>query len=298
MGYAMRLGHALDDAWLCCLPLHHIGGLSILLRCAMYATTARLEPRFEAAAVARALDSGQITLASLVPAMLSAALDARAAAGRSGPFPPALRAILLGGGPTRAPLLARCQAIGAPVSVTWGMTETGSQVATRAPGDLSPGLHAGAPLAFARVTLDGERLAVEGPVAPGGRLVSHDRGAIDGDGRVHITGRSDDVILSGGENIDPAEVEAALTDHAGVAGAAVVARSDPRWGQRPVAWLVPSAGDRPPDAELEAWCRDRLAGFKVPDAFLWCDALPRTALGKISRGLLRQRLPLDAPPRS
>ena len=294
MGSALRLGHALDDVWLCCLPLHHVGGLSILLRCAMYATCVDLRPRFDAAEVARALDGGEVRLASLVPAMLRAALGARG--GR--PFPDALRAILLGGGPTDEALLARCRAIGAPVSVTWGMTETGSQVATRAPGDLSPGPHAGAPLAFTRVVESGGRLAVEGPMAPGGRLVSHDRGAIDDAGRVHVTGRVDDVILSGGENIDPAEVEAALTDHAAVAGAAVVARPDPRWGQRPVAWLVPRDAARPADEELAAWCRARLAGFKVPDAFLWCDALPRTSLGKVSRGLLRQRLPSATPPGS
>ncbi len=283
LGSALRLGHDPGDTWLCCLPLNHVGGLSILLRCALYATSVRLHPSFDAAAVARALDGGAITQVSLVPAMLRAVLDARPAGRR---FPPRLRVILLGGGPAPAPLLARCRAIEAPVALTWGMTETASQVATRHPGDLSPEPHAGPPLAFARVRGEGGVLAVEGPVAPGGCLLTRDRGALDSRGRVVVRGRIDDVIISGGENIDPREVEAALEAHEAVAEAAVVGRPDPRWGRRPVAWLVAVPGvERPDEEALIAWCRARLAGFKIPDAFRWTEALPKTELGKRSRTL-------------
>jgi O-succinylbenzoic acid--CoA ligase len=281
-GSALRLGHDPGDRWLCCLPLNHVGGLSILLRCALYATTAVAHPRFDAGAVARALDSGQIQLVSLVPTMLSAVLDARPAA----PFPPGLRAILLGGGAAPEALLARCRAIGAPVAPTWGMTEAASQLATAPPGAAGPGV--GPPVAFARISTEGGVLTIEGPVAPGGRLRTRDRGALDERGWVHVHGRADDVIISGGENIDPLEVEAILVAHPAIAEAAVVARPDPRWGQRPAAWLVPAGADRPDESALIEWCRQRLAGFKIPDAFRWIDALPRTELGKVSRAALRE----------
>jgi len=283
-GSAMRLGHDPADRWLCCLPLNHVGGLSILLRCALYGTTVALHDRFDPAAVARALDRGDASLVSLVPAMLAAVLDAREAR----PFPTSLRAVLLGGGATPEALIERCRVIGAPVAITWGMTEAASQLATRAPGDLSPGGHVGAAMPFARVTAEGGLLTVEGPVAPGGRMVTRDRGAVDDEGRVQVHGRSDDVIISGGENIDPAEVEAVLEDHEAVSEAAVVARADARWGQRPVAWLVSAPGaDRPNPEALADWCRERLLGFKVPDAFEWATSLPRTELGKVSRSTLR-----------
>src|SRR5690606_4255140 len=125
-----------------CLPLNHVGGLSILYRCAWYATTVELHPRFDADAVSRSIDDGA-SLVSLVPTMLERVLDAR----RDRPFPPRLRAILLGGARTPEALVSRCRAIGAPVSLTWGMTEAASQVATRFPGDLDGG--GVPPLAFA-----------------------------------------------------------------------------------------------------------------------------------------------------
>ncbi|MCB9765272.1 MAG: AMP-binding protein [Alphaproteobacteria bacterium] len=290
MASALRLGHALDDRWLCCLPLHHVGGLSILLRCALYGTTARLHGRFDAAQVAAALDSGDVTLVSLVPAMLSAVLDARAEV----PFPPRLRAALIGGAATPPALVARCRRLGVPVALTWGMTETASQVATRFPGDLDAPMHAGPPLPFAEVAAGpGGALVVTGPLAPGGRLETRDLGHLDDEGRVVVTGRRDDVIISGGENIDPAEVEAVLKAHPGVADAAVVGRPDPRWGERPVAWVVPAQADLQAEALID-WCRARLTVFKAPDAVFWLDALPRTELGKLSRSALLRQQPEPA----
>ncbi|MCB9551520.1 MAG: AMP-binding protein [Myxococcales bacterium] len=278
-GSAIRLGHDPADRWLCCLPLHHVGGLSILVRSALHATTVELHPRFEPAAVAAALDDGRVTLASLTPAMLAAVLDARP----ERPFPARLRALLIGGARTPPELQARARALGAPLATTWGMTEAASQIATRAPGDHTPGAP---PLAFARVTAapDGA-LTVTGPLvaAP---LVTADRGHVDATGRVHVLGRRDDIIQSGGKKLAPAEIEDVLRAHPAIADAAVIALQDPTWGERPAAVLVAAGPDRPAPAELRAWCRARLSPYKAPDRYAWVDALPRDPLGKLRRRAL------------
>lgn len=285
-GSAIRLGHLPSDRWLSCLPLHHVGGLSILFRCAFYATTVVLHSRFDAQAVASTLDDGGASLVSLVPRMLTRVLDVRQAQGRAA-FPESLRCVLLGGAAAPPALLARCEAIGAPVSVTWGMSEAASQVCTRPAGEFAPDGGVGAPLAFARVTSQGGRLKVTGPVVVGGGCVTGDAGAVDVRGRVHVEGRADDVIISGGENISPAEVESALRAHESIAEAAVVGVPDAAWGQRPVAALVASGAARPELALLRAWCRERLAPFKAPDKVLWVTRLPRGQLGKLSRARVR-----------
>jgi len=278
MGSALRLGHLPSDRWVACLPLHHIGGLSILLRCAWYATTVELHERFDAQAVSDALDAGA-PLISLVPTQLLRVLDARS----DRPFPPSLRAILLGGAPSSAALLDRCRAIHAPVSRSWGMTETASQVATTFPGDLdTPGAP---PLAFARVHADDAGLLHVLPPHAAAPLLTSDRGELR-DGRVLVHGRADDLLISGGENLSPAEIEAVLEAHPAVREAAVIGIPDPVWGQRPAAFLV---GVPVPDEQLRAWCRERLAPYKAPDRFTWLDVLPRTALGKLQRAALRER---------
>lgn len=282
-GSASRLGHLPEDRWLCCLPLNHVGGLSVLTRSAILGFTALLHPRFDAARVAQTLDAGEVSLVSLVPAMLSEVLDQRP----ERPLPARLRAILLGGAPCPAPLRARAAALGLPISLTWGMTETASQVATRAPGDLRPGGDVGWPLPFNEVFTDADGvLTVRGALAPGGEHRTNDRGRLDDAGRVIVSGRADLVLISGGENIQPAELETALLAHPEVAEAVVIARADPRWGERPVAFVTLRAGATVTGEGLRAWCRQRLSAFKVPDRVTVLDALPRTALGKVDRGAL------------
>ncbi len=258
-GSAIRLGHLPTDRWLHCLPLDRIGGLAILFRCAFYATTVELLPRFCPLAVAERLDSGTISQISLTPTMLADVLDAR----REVPFPAALRAILVGGDALPVALRGRCRALGAPVAETWGMTEAGSQICTRAPGDLREG--ALPPLPFARITAE-DVLVVEGPLV-GGRLRTGDRGRVEGGGVV-VDGRADGVIVSGGINLSPGTIEAALAAHPEIVAAAVVAVPHARWGHRPVAHLVGRGG--PVDAaELDAFCAARLARYERPDAYRW-----------------------------
>jgi O-succinylbenzoic acid--CoA ligase len=277
---ALRLGHSPADAWLDCLPLHHVGGLSILFRCAWYGTCVALHDGFEVATVQRELQSGSVTQVSLVPTQLERLLEEGLQAHEN------LRFLLVGGAPPSEKLLEDCAERGLPVAISWGMTETASQVATRRPGDLAPLVAGCPPLSFVEVEVDRGALVVKGPMAPGGRLRTSDSGWIRGD-RVGVTGRLDDLILSGGENVDPLSIEQVLGDHPGVRNVLVVGRDDARWGQRPVAWLVAAGETQPEASDLAAWCRERLPSFAIPDAFRWCASLPRTELGKPSRARVR-----------
>ncbi len=282
-GSAIRLGHDPADRWLACLPLHHMGGISVLVRAALYGITVVLEAGFTPSRVNAALDSGAATIVSLVPTMLTRLLDHR----RDRPFADTVRCLLIGGAAMPAALRRRSAAISAPVSVTWGMTEAASQVCTRAPGDLD-GEGVGPPLAFARVDVQDGRLRVHGPQV-GGLLVTGDAGTVDHE--VVVLGRADDVIVSGGVNLSPAEIEDVLALHPGVAEALVVGRPHPTWGQRPVAVLVAEEPNSPPAIEaLDAHCGDHLASYKRPDAYAWWPRVPRDALGKRRRGLVREAL--------
>ncbi|MDP6942775.1 MAG: AMP-binding protein, partial [Myxococcota bacterium] len=283
MGSRARLGHEPRDRWLCCLPLHHIGGLAIALRCAFHQTTMVLTAGFEARAVAERLRRGEASMISVVPVMLSRILDALG----DHTTPSTLRVVLLGGAATPEPLWARCRALGVPLARTWGMTETGSQIATAAPDDHAPGLP---PLPLIDVHAHHEALTVSGPLVGDIPLKTADRGRVDSEGRVHVEGRLDDVIISGGENLDGAAIEAALLGHPGVAAACVVAVDDRTWGQRPGACLVASHPERPTMTALRDALTTHLPPHAFPDHVCWVDALPRTSLGKVSRRGVAERL--------
>lgn len=267
LGSAVALGLDPDERWLCPLPLSHVGGLSVLVRSAIYGTTARVLERWRTEAALAELETA--TLVSLVPTTLARLLDA------GWREPPRLRTVLLGGAATPPALLERAAAAGVPVTTTYGMTEACSQVAT-----------AGTPLFCTTVEIaaDGE-IVVSGPtVAGGGRLRTGDLGEIDERGRLHVTGRKTDTIISGGENVAPAEVEAVLTAHPAVADAAVHGRPDPRWGEAVVATVVLRA--EASEDELRAHAAAHLAPFKVPKAIAFARALPRTPSGKLLRRAL------------
>jgi o-succinylbenzoate---CoA ligase len=290
---ALNLGLAPDDRWIACLPLFHVGGLSILLRSVIYGITAEVHAKFDAAAVNRSIDAGA-SFVSVVSTMLDRMLDERA--GRA--YPPSLRCVLLGGGPAPLELLTRANAAQAPVIQTYGLTETASQLVTLAPEDALRKLgSAGKPLMGARVQIADEgEIWVDGPsVSPGywrqpprqGWLRTGDIGRFDEDGFLYVLDRRDDLIVSGGENVYPAEVEAALLTHPAVAEAGVYGTPDPTWGMR-VAAAVVTKGDASVSAhELQAFCRARLAGYKVPRTIEFRSSLPRTAIGKLKRRDLR-----------
>ena len=287
VGSAFNIGVEPGDRWLCCLPLSHVAGLSIILRSVIYGTTAVLHDGFDTEQVARALAEEDASLLSLVPTQLIRLLEANA--DLSGP-----RAILIGGGPVPRDALAEAIGRGATLVQTYGMTETCSQVTTLSPEDAGRRIgSAGRPLLTSHVRIEAGEILVQGPtVAPGsygpdGWLHTGDRGHIDEDGFLWVEGREDDLIITGGENVVPEEVEEVLRSHPGVRDAAVVGRPDTEWQSAVVAVVVPREGAEPDAEELRSWCAGRLAGFKVPKVFETAAELPRTGSGKLRRAALR-----------
>jgi O-succinylbenzoic acid--CoA ligase len=271
LGSGVALGVDPGERWLSALPLNHVGGLSIVVRSAIYATTALVHERWDTERVLHALREEGATVVSLVPTTLGRLLDAGLRA------PPALRTVLLGGAPIPPALAERARAAGVHVTETYGLTETCSQVTTGGP-----------PLFCTRVRIapDGE-IVVSGPTVAGdGELHTGDLGELDERGHLRVTGRKADTIITGGENVAPAEVEAVLAEHPAVAEAAVHARPDPEWGEAVVATVVLRAGATATGDELRAHAAERLAPFKVPKSIAFADALPRTASGKLLRGRL------------
>ncbi len=312
VGSAFRLGIVPGDRWLACLPLYHVGGLAVLFRSCLYGTAVVLHESFDAA-VRRSLHDNGATLVSLVPTMLGRLLHE----GFTAADAPNLRLILLGGAAAPAPLLAEARAAGLPVAVTYGLTEAASQVATMLPDGAArkPG-SAGKPLLFTTVVaVDDEgrtqppgtpgEIVVSGPTVMagyyrdaaataaalrGGRLHTGDIGYLDEDGDLWLLDRRADLIVTGGENVYPAEVERVLRQHPAVALAAVVGLPHPDWGQQVAAAVVLRAPGAATVDELVAHCRAHLAGYKRPRRLVLCDQLPQTASGKIQRRLVAEQL--------
>jgi O-succinylbenzoic acid--CoA ligase len=309
VGSALQLGLDSRDRWLAPLPLFHVGGLAILMRSVIYGMPVILHERFDPGRANAAIDEQGATIISVVATMLRRMLDAH----RGQPYPPSLRCVLLGGGPAPRPLREECARLGVPVAQTYGLTEAGSQLATLPPEDALRKLgsagkpllpndlrieRAGAPVPAGEV---GE-IVVRGPsLTPGylnrpeatthawrgGWFHTGDLGRLDADGYLYVLDRRDDLIVSGGENVYPAEVEAVLLAHPAIADAGVVGVPDAEWGQTPVAILQARDSATPADAEILAHCAARLARYKVPKRLIWRETLPRNAAGKLLRRALR-----------
>jgi O-succinylbenzoic acid--CoA ligase len=282
IGSAVTLGLDPQERWLCTLPLVHVGGLSILIRSAIYGTTAVIHERFEVDAALAALMEDQITLVSVVATTLTRLLDAGLER------PPSLRCALAGGGPVPGALIERAARAGVSVSQTYGLAETCSQVATQRPGAGGSSADSGPPLFCTRVDIapDGVILVGGPTVSPafGPVLATGDLGELDDDGNLRVIGRKADTIISGGENVAPDEVEAVLCEHPAVLEAAVFGVADSQWGEAVHAHVIlRSALSR---EALREHCRTRLAPYKVPKQITVVEALPRTASGKLRRSEL------------
>ena len=318
LGSALNLGLHSDDRWLACLPLFHVGGLAILLRSVIYGSAAVVQEAFDPAGVNRAIDEDGITIVSVVGAMLVPMLEE----GGERPYPDTLRCVLVGGGPVPRPLLEECARRGLPVVQTYGLTEAASQVATLAPEDALRRLgSAGRPLFTTEVRIvdeDGQVLApgtageivVRGPtvtpgylndaeaterVLRGGWLHTGDIGELDADGYLYVLDRRDDLIVSGGENVYPAEVEEVLRSHPAVLEAGVVGLADERWGQTVAATVALRADAAVDEEALLAFCRSRLASYKTPARLRFVERLPRNAAGKLLRRALREEWSEEEP---
>ena len=263
------------DGWVSCLPFAHIGGLLVLLRGVLggapllFRGPAELEP------------VAGFPFVSVVPTQLVRTLDA-------GVEFRGYRALLVGGGGMDAALRSRLAAAGAPCVVTYGLTQSCGGV-----------VYDGTPLPGVSVRIDeGGEIQLGGPtllrgyrdgsaagLTADGWLPTGDAGRLDGDGRLHVHGRLDDLIVTGGENVWPGDVEVALRSHPAVADCAVFGRPDPSWGQRVVAAVVPRDRAVPPTLEeLRDHVGALLGRHQAPRELLLVESLPRTALGKLQRG--------------
>ncbi len=291
-----------DDRWLLCLPLCHVGGLSVLTRCTAARKTVILLPRFDEAAVLDAIARESATIASFVPTMLHRLVDAGHESALA-----SLRAVLLGGAAAPGTLLERCARARIRVRTTYGLTEACSQVTTqreRAPGALD--LSSGEPLSGVEVEIRDDRgeraragdvgaIVLRGPTLFSGYLHGDPRangdwfdtgdfGFFDEQQRLHVVARRTDLIVTGGENVYPLEVERALGAAKGVAGVMVFGVSDERWGQLVACAIVTDSGAGTFDARaFAAECEKLLAPHKRPRLYVLCDELPLTNAGKPDR---------------
>ena len=309
---AYRLGVLPDDRWLCPLPLYHVGGLSIILRSLLYGTAVELmpTPQFDVDALNQVLIQRPITLVSLVPTMLRRLLDARRQA-----WNPKLRLALLGGEAPSAELLARCREANIPIATTYGLSEASSQVATAFPQQVrQKPASVGKPLLFTQVRIidqqgrdappkDLGEILVKGPtimrgyhgdptatrrVLRNGWLHTGDIGYLDEDGDLYIVQRRSDLIVTGGENVYPREVENALRRHPAIEEAVVVGVADAEWGQRVAAAIQVKHGKTLSPQEVMRFAREELAGYKIPRQIRFVDGFPRTASGKIQRQAVKK----------
>jgi O-succinylbenzoic acid--CoA ligase len=282
-----------DDCWLLAMPIARVGGLSIVTRCLAARRALALVPAFDAALFPGWIAATRITLASLVPTMLMRVLDAHPA----WTAPDHLRALLIGGATASAALLQRARERGLPIVITYGLTETCSQVvATPWDARFAPAADgAGMPLPGAEVRVVDGRIEVRGPMLmagywgapalpPGAWFDTGDLGEIDARGCLFVHARRVDLIVTGGENVYPAEVERVLEEFPGVTAAGVFGVPDETWGQTVAAALV--AQPAPAPETLARYLCARLAPHKRPREICLVGALPQTTAGKLDRQAL------------
>ncbi|AQQ52744.1 o-succinylbenzoate--CoA ligase [Planococcus lenghuensis] len=295
---SLNIGLGARDSWLCMVPLFHISGFSILMRSLIYGAEVRLYPKFDAANASDELIQGNVTHMSVVGVTLARILDELD--NRQMAVSPNFRVMLAGGGPVAVSHIERAAAHGINVLQTYGMTETASQTTTLSPEDAAdrPG-SAGKPLFLYDVKIGAEdEILIKGPhVTAGyigrfadvqptedGYLKTGDIGRIDAEGFLYVLDRRSDLIVSGGENIYPAEIENVLTGHPAVLEAGVCGIRDGKWGEVPAAFVV---ADTISAEELDAYCRERLASYKVPKRYSFVRELPRNASNKLLRRELK-----------
>jgi o-succinylbenzoate---CoA ligase len=308
-GSAFNLGINDNDRWICAVPLFHISGFSILMRGIIYGMTVILHESFDEEKVLNEIIHNRASIISVVSTMLIRLLDKI-----NSPLPSTFRCALAGGGPLPKHLLEACVQKNIPVYQTYGMTETASQVVTLSPEDSLAKLgSAGKPLFPVQLKiintqkteanpLESGEIYIKGPnVTIGylnriaetnekiqsGWLSTGDIGYLDHDGFLFVQDRRSDLIISGGENIYPAEIEGILQSHDQVLEAGVIGIEDAQWGQVPVAIVVKKAGTSLTIEQLQDFSLGKLAKYKVPKKIVFIDMLPRNAAKKLMRHKLK-----------
>ncbi|WP_449622651.1 o-succinylbenzoate--CoA ligase [Robertmurraya sp. Marseille-Q9965] len=304
-GSALNLGLLEEDCWLCSVPMFHISGYSILMKSVIYGMRMILQQSFDAKETIKVINEEKVTIMSIVTTMLSRVVDELG----ENILGSAFRCMLSGGGPVPLPLLEKCVEKNVPVYQTYGMTETSSQIVTLSPEYSIKKLgSAGKPLFPSQLkvvdTLGNEvgamesgEIIVKGPnVTPGylnrdevlnhGWLNTGDIGYVDEDGFLYVQDRRSDLIISGGENIYPAEIEGILTSHPNILDAGVIGVAHDQWGQVPVAFVV--SKESLFEKEISEFCAKKLAKYKLPKQIYFVEEIPRNASRKLLRRELRK----------
>jgi fatty-acyl-CoA synthase len=289
------------DRVLTFLPMFHVGGLNIqTLPALALGAEVVLMRRFEPGEALAAIAREKPTLSLVVPAVMKAMIEHPHWAGTD---LSSLRMVGAGSSIVPVDLIRAFHARGLPVAQVYGATETGPIAIYQKRSDaMANEGSVGQPALHCEVRIEDGEILVKGPnVATGywrnpeatresfagGWFRTGDLGRVDANGNWWVVERKKDMIISGGENVYPAEVEAALSACEGVADCAVVAGPDARWGEVPVAFVVVRSGAAVDEAALRRHLDGRLARFKWPKAFRFCEALPRNAMGKVQRFALR-----------
>src|SRR5690625_1457976 len=301
----LNLGIHADDKLLSPLPMYHVGGLSVFIKSIIYGMSVYLLPHYNKERLSNVLHEKEITIASLVTLMLADYLDSLE--GQTSPAK--LRAILLGGGSVPETLLNKAKDKKIPLFQSYGMTETSSQIATLSPTDNIRKLgSAGKPLMPAEVKVNAKtneigEVLVKGPMVISnyfnneeataesfkeGWLKTGDLGYLDEENFLYIVDRRSDLIISGGENIYPTEIENTLLNHDNIKEVAVVKKTDDKFGYVPAAFIVLKNKNYKPD--FSSYLKDSLAKYKQPKEYIFIDELPRTASNKVKRFELEKRL--------
>ncbi|MBC2249738.1 o-succinylbenzoate--CoA ligase [Listeria sp. FSL L7-0123] len=296
---ALNLGLTEKDSWLCAVPIFHISGLSIMMRSVIYGIPVYLEEHFDEEKITQLLESGKVSTISVVTSMLERLLKIH-----GGSYHPNLRTVLLGGGPASEAVLAICKQRNIPLVQSFGMTETASQIVTLPPKDALTKIGSSGKALFpaeVKIADDGEILLKGPSITPGylhnetatkaafadGWFKTGDIGYLDEEGFLFVLERRSDLIISGGENIYPTEIEHVIATYEAVKEVAVVGKHDDKWGSVPVAFII--AEQAFDEAELRAICQTNLASFKIPKQITIVETLPKTASGKIQRNKLKER---------
>lgn len=304
---ALNLGISEKDTWLCTVPIFHISGFSIVVRSLLYGMKIRLYEKFDAKKCAQEIMEGTVTKMSVVSVILENILSEMEQAGKKAH--PNFTVALAGGGPVPIDYLKRSEELDLRVAQTYGMTETSSQTATLANEDAMTHIgSAGKPLFFNEIKIDAKdgefigEILIRGPhVTPkyigrfkdkpttiNGWLHTGDVGYLDEQGYLFVVDRRSDLIISGGENIYPAEIENLLLGHPNVKEAGVCGMEHDKWGQVPVAYIV--AKNQMTEQEIIKFCAQHLANYKVPKHVHFVSHLPRSGSNKLLRRKLMQLL--------
>lgn len=308
MSSVLNIGLDQSDVWLCAVPIFHISGFSILVRSLLYGNEVKLYERFDEEKAVEDIVSGNVTHMSVVAVMLERILQKLEESNKNAS--PKFKVMLLGGGPAPKAYIERAQKLGLPILQTYGMTETSSQTATLSNEDALRKIGSvGKPLFFYQVKIlnaknpyeEGEILIRGEHVTPGyigrfqqksstedGWLHTGDIGYFDDEGYLYVIDRRSDLIISGGENIYPAEVENVILSHPKVTEAGVCGVEDETWGQVPVAFIVKK--EEVTEEEMITFCMQKLAKYKVPKKIYFVDELPRNASNKLMRRKLKEYL--------